>query len=400
MKILPAKGLNSVYFNAKKAKKQTKTDSVSKISYSPLTKSDKSHNFNFQSISFGKILSADDENFDKELSLSTLARKFNIDTPEISQQRTYVITGEQADYEANPIKKGHIENVLKNLKLMDENNLFHGDIEKGHVFYDKHSNKVEFDCFKFGCMMNDESSKGWMEWEFPKTIHPTNIMQYENNCIGEYLTQIEDEDNKNEFLKIYTKEASKFHKKRSEHLSKTNQNKEQIQYEKEKSIAYENADDVVIDFLKNRIELKFNERIAFTQIDEGRGACGHKKDEELVIKGIKGYLDLIDSTLDYIDMSQKSINNPKTSIETKNFLKGELNYINHWLNNYIISTKGNALYSLNPKNEDNKSHKNISEEKRNDLKNLFSQMQKTTDIQEKSSLNQEIKKLYEELIEI
>ena len=109
-----------------------------------------------------------------------LVRKKNINTPKIATNGEYLLHGNVANPLTNPIHAIHIKKILTDIKNLDRANIFHGDLEKGHVFYDK-DGSVEIDCFRFASKFEDCTDR--FNWEFPQSYMPSNLYDFENNCI-------------------------------------------------------------------------------------------------------------------------------------------------------------------------------------------------------------------------
>jgi hypothetical protein len=83
-----------------------------------------------------------------EMSLAQEARELGVSAPEYKiNTLQYNIKGKNANPHSNPITKAHLNDLFKNMYLMDKNDISHNDLDIQHVFYTK-DGKVEFDCFK------------------------------------------------------------------------------------------------------------------------------------------------------------------------------------------------------------------------------------------------------------
>ena len=70
-----------------------------------------------------------------EAKKSAFAKRAGVVAPEVKQDGTYQTQGKKADYISNPITKSHLKNVFKSIATMEENGIYHGDIEQKHLFY-------------------------------------------------------------------------------------------------------------------------------------------------------------------------------------------------------------------------------------------------------------------------
>lgn len=296
-------------------------------------------------------LSPEEANSEKEIVQK--ARNLGVDTPEI-QNDTYVLNGETANVNTNPITQRHIKNVLKNILIMDKAGFAHGDIEKAHVFYSKNGD-VEFDCFRFHWTFDDSSR---VEYEFPEFYSPTNLKQFEGNSLGEYLTQMDSEKRKIDFLNLYLENCSDFHSKKAQFIeeSKLGTN-EQVEYEKLQAEIFKNPDRDTTELFKTKIELLYNTRLAFTEWDEGQGACGHEIDDSRTTKAVQMYFSIISDIMEYIEKIQES---KQAAFGNKlKYMEYEEKYAQHMLSKTIDSTTGMANWTINPENPHNSSYKNV-----------------------------------------
>lgn len=402
MKILQRNELVALSFSAKNFKKPfkkqeslgAKTD-CDKKTFPMAQKDIVFANRNINSAPDFTIYKLNQEDLKVEKEFSNFARTIGIDTPKINSDGSYKIYGKQADYKTNPIRNGHLKNVMKNLLILDMADLLHGDVEQGHVFYDKGCDEVELDCFRFA--YSAKENEGRVTWEYPCDIYPSNLVDYENNCLGNYLLQMDDEEEKNSFLKQYLKTSSSFFERRFEVLSKKeNVSKDQLEYEKLKAKLYKNPSDDLAILLKDRINARFEDRKAFTDWDEGFGACGHKKDEKRTTDAILEYFDVIDSHIKLVEKI-KDVQQKSDDKEIKALLDFEFSYANHWLNNRINSTKDMANWTLNPENNDNITHRCVDEDLKEEFNSLFEEF-KTLNNAERLDLISELKDRYSQML--
>ena len=318
-----------------------------------------------------RIIQLDDETAQKEKTITDKMRLEGVSTPKIRKDNTYIIHGQTANAQTNPITQKHIKNVLKNILIMDKQNIGHGDIEQGHVFYSKNGN-VEFDCFRFNWSFNDE---GRRNWDFPKFCSPTNLKQFEGNSIGAYLAQINDKEKSKDFLKIYLKTSSDFHSKKAEYLEKSELGtEEQIEYEKLQAKILKNPDDDVVNLFQDKINLWYKDRLAFTEEDEGKGACGHKIDDKRTTKAVKMYFDNAYENAKYI----QQINETKqiATDDKLKYLAYEEKYAKDMIEKTLKKACGNADWTINPENAMNISYRNVSDLERQNLKEHIDELKK------------------------
>ncbi len=339
--------------------------------------------------------SVDEDNLSNELKLSNLARKGGVNTPKINKDGSYKIYGKNANVQINPIEKGHFKNVLDNILLMDKIGLYHGDLEQCHVFYSK-DYKTEFDCFRFGFLFDEDPSR--LSYEFPKNIYPSNAVQYENNCLGQYLASLSDDENKEYFLKQYLETSSGFHKNRAEFLQRTGKGSDkEIKYEKLQAELFKNPGKELVNLYMDRIDFQYKHRKMFTEWDEGFGACGHTPDESRTTNAVLMYFGVIQANIEYLKNIEK-MKDTTSSPEVKEYLEYEKQYGEHWLKNHSQSIEGMSLWTLNSENTVNKSYKNVEDEEKQKLSDLFKEFNDTETYDDKADALQKCFEQYAAII--
>lgn len=338
-----------------------------------------------------KTLNIPKEHQAKEMELSEIALANKVNTPEIISTGEYLVHGDSANIQSNPINKHHIKNMLKNIRNLDRAGILHGDIEKNHVYYSKNGT-VEIDCLRFGTLMSEDKDR--MTWEFPDKIAPTNLYDYENNCLGEYLTQINDEKKEKEFIKQYLKISKDFHKQKAQDLKASGAPDVQIKFEELQAKLYKDPDDDIVSITRDRIKYKHLEREAYTEWDEGNnGACGHKKDETRAVNGVNLYFDAWKQSV-----AQKSdifsILQITQDREKKELLYYLDSYTKHWERNYSKSINGMANWTINPDNKNNKSYRNIDRRVVNNFNYLYRKTTKTSELSDLELLVETTKNYY------
>lgn len=336
------------------------------------------------------------EDFSKEFRLSSFARKIGVRTPEISEDGSYKIFGNIADTINNPIKNEHLENIFDNLLLMDKNKLMHGDLDKSHVFFSQNSPNVEFDCFRYGYLFEEGGAR--LKREFPSSIYPSNSFQYEGNCIGAYLSELPSEEIRNAFVLNYLSSSSKFHAQRAEYFA-DKASSHQIRYEKLQAELFKNPDENLIKLFRQRTDFKYKDRLAFTEWDEGLGACGHKTDEKRTTKAVAMYFDVIKSNIEYLQ-AVKKLKSITSNQKFKEYLKFEEDYGKLWLNNYTASTKGMAEWTMNPENPVNILNKKVSGADKDGFSKIFTELSSASALDDKLTLAEKCKTLYQKIIKL
>ena len=332
-----------------------------------------------------------------EFRLSSIARKLGINTPKISADKKYKIYGMEADPKTNPVDGRHFKSILDDIFKMDKGEIYHGDLEKAHIFYSK-DGKAEVDCFRFGYLF---SEKPWeIEREFPKAMYPTNATQFENLSLGHYISKISDDTEKTNFLSEYLKESSIFHQKRADFLIQSHKGTpEQIQYEKLQAELFNEPDSEITDLFKKRIEMQYGHRKMFTDWDEGFGACGHTPDETRTTDAVISYFDVVKANMQYLeDLKTAKAGLPEGKM--REYLNFEEQYASHWLKNHSDSIKGMGGWTLNPENKINQTHRLVSEEQRGALEDLFNKFEQTPGFGEKLTALDAAKEKYLELLKV
>lgn len=330
-----------------------------------------------------------------ELRLSSIAGKFGINTPEISAGRKYKIYGMEADPKTNPIDRRHFKSVLEDIFKMDKGEIYHGDLEKAHIFYSK-DGSTEIDCFRFGYLF---SEKPWeLDREFPKAMYPTNAVQFENWSLGHYISKISDNTEKTNVLSEYLKESSAFYQKRADFLAKSKKGTpEQIQYEKLKSELFSEPDSEITDLFQKRIGVQYGHRKMFTDWDEGMNA--NMPNEKRTTDAVISYFDVVKANMQYLeDLKTAKVNLPEGKMQ--DYLNFEEQYASHWLKNHSDSIKGMSSWTLNPENKINQTHRLVSEEQRVVLEDLFNKFEQTQGFSEKLTVLDAAKEKYLELLKI
>ena len=128
---------------------------------------------------------------------------------------------------------------------------------------------------------------------------------------------------------------------------------------------FENPDRNTVELFKNKIELLYKARLAFTEWDEGNGACGHKIDEKRMIKSVCMNFEIISDTLDYIKKIEESKKSSKG--DKLRYLEYELEYAHDILKKTKDSNAGMANWTIDPDNPNSTVHKNIASDVREDF---------------------------------
>jgi len=338
-----------------------------------------------------------DEKTKKEIKISEHARKEGVTTPKIVNGMYYT-KGTKANIKTSPIQNKHLEDILKNILIMDIAEIYHGDLEKEHVFYLK-DGTVEVDCFRFGEVksFDEKAFADRLAWQFPNEYGLANLIDYENYCLGDYLEQIKNNNQKLDFVQNYLKISSHFHSKKAFNLIHAKADKKLIQFEELQARLYKNPDKNIVELIKDRIEFKYLERKAFTDWDEGGGACNHEINNNTAIKGLFKYYDAWVECIKY----QEKLENIKKKTKNKDKLE-LLNYMelysNHWQKNYNNMIRGMSECSVNPKYEKNILFRNIPKEDRDKFLEKFDKISSIENRKDKIKAIKRVKADYKQLL--
>ena len=325
-----------------------------------------------------------------EAKNSKLARRIGICAPEVKSDGTYQTQGKNADFASNPITKSHLKNVFKSIALMEENGIYHGDIEQKHLFYDR-KGKVQFDSFRFGEIKSQNKDKynARIAYLLSEGQGLANLYDYENHCIGEYLRQIGSPQKEKEFIREYLIESSQLHEKMSKSPKISDTHFEELQAK-----LYQNPDDDIVELVKDRINFKHTERMAFTNWDESAsGSSGSVLDEPKALLGVNLYFRAWLESLKYIQKIEeiKTRTQDKDKLELLNYFE---QYARHTEKNYEGSIYGMATWRLSEKNPNNVLFKYTSKEKLKEFEEKYQEIKNTDDIKLKCNKVGLIKRFY------
>jgi len=329
-----------------------------------------------------------------EFKMARMAREAGVEVPEYEITAFhYEIKGKKANLNTNPITTNHLANVFKNLYLMDKNGISHNDLDIEHIFYGEDGN-VEIDCFRFA----DKFKKGQMN--LPDFMAPTNQINYEAASLSAYISDFyNDNDSRNMFLAEYLKESSKFHKKRSEYIAddliKNADNTKftlgMLDYEVLCADKLQEPDFWTLFLFIQKLDFLGKQRRAFTEWDEGNGACGHEFNPERREESIPMYLDAVESAIVYSKMAENMSNDAQGRDSL--YFEYEAKVGEYFANTYLSWIRGMANWNF----EDEKMQNDVDEEKRVELDEKFKKIIDAP-LDEKSDLIKDYVASYKELI--
>lgn len=298
-----------------------------------------------------KKLGIDTELLNKENTQAKRAVKFGVDVPVYQDARDnegnvlrtqYETIGDPADPKNNPISKKHLKNLFKNLYYLDKAGIYHNDLDPSHIFFSENGG-VEIDCFRYSFNFtkktNGKLTGNNGSIRIPDFIMPSNKNILEEQFIGNYVSKMANNE-KDIFIKNYLRECSHYHQKRADMLTDRGflPSDKTVKYEILQGTVFQNPSRDIIKYTEEKLNFLAGKRAAFTEWDEGNGACGHPVDPMMRFNAIGMHLDCIMATLDLrnktADLAQS------VDSKEKEYFEFELENINMLLKNLYDDTKG------------------------------------------------------------
>jgi len=296
---------------------------------------------------------------DKEAAQAQKARGYDINVPSYKIKTTedghvkqirYKTEGDTADVETNPIKRKHFRSLFKNLYYLDRAGIFHNDLDKSHIFF-RDDGQVELDCFRYS--VNFYKARGGMlegndgSIRTPDFMFPSNEDCFKEQCLAGYVENLEEND-KDYFIRLYLRNSSEYHNRRAELLVKRGFSPlgKTVQYETIQSEVFANPSYQVVNYEIDKLKAYKSKREAFTEWDEGGGACGHEISPERRFNAILMHLDCIDDTMVLRDEAEYFSKNASTEAERRYF-QFETECIQKRLDDLYNDTKGMGGWNFN-----------------------------------------------------
>lgn len=248
---------------------------------------------------------------DREAEQAQKARQRGVNVPEYKIQKTkdgghirqirYETEGNTANVNENPVKYKHLGNLFDNLYYLDRAGIFHNDLDESHVFFAKDGG-VEFDCFKYSVDFKkypNELKGNDGSIRTPEFMFPSNEDTFKEHFLAKYVNSLDD-DKKYYFVKEYLMMRHDYHCRRGDLLVNRHfplKNKA-VQYEDIQAEVFLNPSNQVVNYEIKKLECYGLKRKAFTEWDEGGGACGHKINPQRRFNAILLNLDCIDAFMD------------------------------------------------------------------------------------------------------
>lgn len=296
---------------------------------------------------------------DKEAEQAQKARKRGVNVPLYRTKRTddgehvkrirYETKGDAPCVENNPIRYKHLRNLFDNLYFMDRAGIFHNDLDKSHVLFSK-DGAVEFDCFKYSVNFKkypNELKGNDGSIRTPEFMFPSNEDTFKEHCLGEYVDNLDD-NKKHYFVRDYLAKRHDYHCRRGDLLVNRGfpLKNRAVQYEDIQAEVFLNPSNQVINYEIKKLEAYGLKRKAFTEWDEGGGACGHKINPQRRFNAILLNIDCIAAMVELRNEAKIFSKHASTEAEKKYFAFEE-ELAQKRLDDTYSDTKGMGAWNFN-----------------------------------------------------
>ncbi len=206
-----------------------------------------------------------------EVHKAQKARSAKVDVPKYDVESDtfgvkkidYVKKGKTADIKTNPIGRQHLKNLFKNLYYLDKAGIYHDELDRDHIFFAENG-AVELDYFRHSYDFIKKQNKPLLKKtdylsaiRMPDFAMPSNAINFETLFLPNYIDDIRDPVQKDDFIKNYLNEKSNYHQKRVDMLlgrgfdplDKT------VQYETIQGEVFKNPTRNVVNYTKLKSEL-------------------------------------------------------------------------------------------------------------------------------------------------
>ncbi len=233
--------------------------------------------------SFGAHFAHEEHDSNTEVRRAKQARSAKVDIPiynttsnDTSVSRLeYTTKGEIASAKTNPVNRKHLTNLFKNLFYLDKAGICHDLLSKDHIFFSKNGD-VELDCFRYSYNFVKKPNKTRQETEdahsikMPNFVMPSNSVSLETLFLSDYINDIRGSAQKDDFIRSYLKEKSKYHQKRTDMLASRGFKPldDTVQYEVIQSEVFKNPTMTVMDYTESKAKLFKKLDIAYNSYDE------------------------------------------------------------------------------------------------------------------------------------
>ncbi len=296
---------------------------------------------------------------DKEANQAERARQRGVNVPKYKikkdedsehvKQIRYETAGDIPDVNNNPIRHKHFKNLFKNLYYLDRAGIFHNDLDKSHVFFQDDGN-VEIDCFRYSLNFykgynNLKGNDGSIRT--PEFMFPSNEDTFKEHCLGEYVGKL-NEDRRYDFVKDYLEQRSNYHARRGDLLVNRgfHLNNKAVQYEDIQAEVFLHPSNQVVNYEIKKLDNYALKREAFTEWDEGGGACGHKISPERRFNAILLNLECLEDAIDMRNEAEYLSRCAESKAERKYF-EFETECAKKRVDNLYNDTKGMGEWNFN-----------------------------------------------------
>ena len=278
--------------------------------------------------------------------------KYKVSTTEDGHVRQirYETKGDIADIKTNPVRSKHFRSLFKNLYFMDRASIFHNDLDPSHIFFND-DGQVEFDCFRYSVNFyknrNGQLKGNDGSIRTPDFMFPSNEDTLKEHFLGGYVDKL-DEDDRFYFVKNYLMNKSDYHQRRGDLLVNRgfDPDGKTVRFEDIQSRVFLNPSNQVINYEIKKLDNYKLKRDAFTEWDEGGGACGHKVEPQRRFNAILLNLDCIESAMDLRNEAQYLARYAITADE-KEYFKLETECAQRRLDDLYNDTKGMGSWKFN-----------------------------------------------------
>ena len=178
-------------------------------------------------------------------------------------------------------------------------------------------------------------------------MFPSNEDTLKEHFLGGYVDKL-DEDDRFYFVKNYLMNKSDYHQRRGDLLVNRgfDPDGKTVRFEDIQSRVFLNPSNQVINYEIKKLDNYKLKRDAFTEWDEGGGACGHKVEPQRRFNAILLNLDCIESAMDLRNEAQYLARYAITADE-KEYFKLETECAQRRLDDLYNDTKGMGSWNFN-----------------------------------------------------
>ncbi len=227
--------------------------------------------------------------------------------------------GKPADFKENPLTEKHLNNLFKNLLILDTKGHYHTDLSSEHILFDDDKNQsVQINSLAF---VNDFKSfdKNFIfdKEDFGRTYLPSNADNFEWMNFSQYINDIESYSDKYKEIEKYLKVKSDYCRNRAIFLEKNgfSINDKALRFEIIKEEIFKNPTSSLIRYTNDKLKT-YNKRLE---------ADSDWKNSENPHMRFNSVITLLHSAIELIDLKQKAQQLQKSSNDfiEKEYYKSE-----------------------------------------------------------------------------